>query len=75
MGMRTPIIHGMHSLAKVCAALEHNSGRATTGIACRFRAPVTLGSTATLRMQPGSGEFVVEAAGKPAVTGTWMPAC
>lgn len=75
MGMRTPIIHGMQSLAKVCAALENDTGHPTTRIACRFRAPVALGSTATLRVQADAGEFVVDAAGKPAVTGTWMPAC
>lgn len=74
MGMRAPIIHGMHSLAKACAALERDSGRRTARIDCRFRAPITLGRAVTLRMAPASTGFVLEAAGKPAVTGTWTPA-
>lgn len=70
MGMRAPIIHGMQSLAKACAALEHDSGCRAMHIDCRFRAPITLGSAVTLRTVPGSRGFVVEAAGKPAVTGS-----
>lgn len=69
MGMRAPIIHGMHTLAASCAALEKRSGRHATSIACRFRAPVALGTTVSLRAEMESGEFVVEAGGKPAVTG------
>ncbi len=74
MGMRAPIIHGMHSLAKACAALEHDLGRQAVRIDCRFRAPIGLGAHVTLCMQPGASGFVVEAGGKPAVTGTWTPA-
>jgi acyl dehydratase len=69
MGMRAPIIHGMHTLAASCAALEQHSGRHATSIACRFRAPVALGTTVSLRAERQTGEFVVEAGGKPAVTG------
>lgn len=69
MGMRAPIIHGMHTLAASCAALEKRSGRHATAISCRFRAPIPLGSSVTLRAQMDSGEFVVAAGGKPAVTG------
>lgn len=69
MGMRTPIIHGMHTLAASCAALEKQSGRHATSIACRFRAPVALGTAIALRAEMESGDFVVEAGGKPAVTG------
>lgn len=69
MSMRAPIIHGMHTLASSCAALENDSGRHATRIDCRFRAPVTLGSTVSLRAVTGTDEFVVEAGGKPAVTG------
>lgn len=69
MGMRAPIIHGMHTLAKACAALER-PGRHAVAIDCAFRAPVALGSTVTLSADAGSGEFVVSSAGKPAVTGT-----
>lgn len=69
MGMRGPIIHGMHTLASCCAALENASGRRAVRIACRFRSPVALGSAAVLRSTSGAGGFVVEAGGKPAVTG------
>lgn len=70
MGMRAPIIHGMHTLAKACAALEHDSSCRAARVDCRFRAPIALGSPVTLRAQPASGAFAVEAGGKSAVTGT-----
>lgn len=69
MGLRTPIIHGMHTLAASCAALEKHADRHATSIACRFRAPVALGATVSLKEDSESGEFEVEAGGKPAVTG------
>lgn len=69
MGMRAPIIHGMHTLAASCAALENAAGKHAIRIACRFRAPVPLGSSVSLRLAAGSGEFVVESGGKTAVTG------
>lgn len=69
MGLRAPIIHGMHTLAASCAALEQQSSRHATAISCRFRAPIPLGSSVTLRARMESGDFVVEAGGKPAVTG------
>ncbi|MCC2970639.1 MaoC/PaaZ C-terminal domain-containing protein [Massilia sp. IC2-476] len=68
MGMRAPIIHGMHTLAASCAAIEKDRGRQVMRIACRFRAPVALGSSVTLRAGP-DGEFVVESGDKVAVTG------
>lgn len=71
MGMRAPIIHGMHTLAASCAALEHAGGRPMRRIACRFRAPVALGSTVSLRTVRDTGEFAVDAGGKPAVTGEY----
>lgn len=71
MGMRAPIIHGMHTLAASCAALEDSSERRAIRIDCRFRTPVTLGSTVSLSAVLGSGEFVVEAGGRPAVTGSY----
>lgn len=69
MGMRRPIIHGMHTLARCCAALENAGGRRALRIACRFRTPVPLGSTVVLHAEPGTGAFVVEASGRPAVSG------
>ena len=70
MGMRAPIIHGMHTLACACAALERAAGRRALAIDCRFRAPVALGRTAALSFDAVSGKFVVAATGKPAVTGS-----
>lgn len=69
MGMRAPIIHGMHTVAVSCAALENHSTRHARRIDCRFRAPVTLGNAVALRVDMATGEFVVEAAGARAVTG------
>lgn len=69
MGMRAPIIHGMHTLAASCAALEHAGGKRAVRIDCRFRAPVPLGSAVALRAVAGSDAFVVDAGGKAAVTG------
>jgi hypothetical protein len=48
MGLRAPIIHGMHSVGKACALLESRSGRCVTAVSVRFRAPVSLGSTVVL---------------------------
>jgi acyl dehydratase len=69
MGMRKPIIHGMHTLASCCSVLENESGRSAVRIECRFRSPVALGSAVILRAVAATGGFVVEADGKPAVTG------
>ncbi|SFC98197.1 MaoC family dehydratase [Massilia yuzhufengensis] len=69
MGMGAPIIHGMHTLASSCAALENASGRHATHIDCRFRAPVMLGSLVTLRTEDGAGGFLVEAGGQASMTG------
>ena len=71
MGMRAPIIHGMHTLASACAALETKSGRHATRIGCRFRAPIPLGSTVSLRPAAGRTDFMVESGGKLAVSGSY----
>ncbi len=69
MGMRAPIIHGMHTLAASCAAIENDQERHIRRIACRFRAPVALGSSVALRAGQG-GDFIVESGDKAAVTGS-----
>jgi len=69
MGMRAPIIHGMHTLGASCAALERETGRPAIAIDCRFRAPVVLGSSVALVFDGTAREFTVSVAGKPAVTG------
>ena len=70
MGMRAPIIHGMHTLGASCAALERETGRPAIAIDCRFRAPVALGSSVVLALDASAGDFTVSAAGNPAVTGS-----
>ncbi|MCD2515846.1 hypothetical protein LQ564_05895 [Massilia sp. G4R7] len=72
MGMRAPIIHGMHTLAAGCAALEQETGKHARAIDCRFRMPVALGSSVSLSFDAAAREFVVAAGGKPAVTGSIM---
>ena len=70
MGMRAPIIHGMHSLAASCAVLEGKTKRHARTLDCRFRLPVPLGSMVSLSFDAVSQEFVVSADGKPAATGS-----
>lgn len=70
MGMRAPIIHGMHTLAASCAALEGKTGAHARAIDCRFQAPVALGGSVSLLFDAASQDFVVTAAGKAAVTGS-----
>ncbi|VXC71451.1 MaoC/PaaZ C-terminal domain-containing protein [Massilia sp. 9I] len=71
MGMRAPIIHGMHTLAASCAALERERNARATRITCRFQAPVSLGSSVALLAMQGE-EFVVKSRDKIAVTGNCM---
>lgn len=73
MGMRQPIIHGMHSLARACAELERLHGRRVGELEARFRAPVPLGSLLSLGADGGAdheaGRFTVAREGRIAVSG------
>lgn len=69
LGMKAPIIHGMHTVAKVCAMLERREGRRLTAVSARFRAPIPLGSSAELRLVEPAGGYQVWAAGALAVEG------
>lgn len=69
MGLRHPIIHGMHSLARACAELERLHGRAVGELEARFRAPVPLGSELALGADPDTGRFTVAREGRIAVAG------
>jgi acyl dehydratase len=69
MGMRQPIIHGMHSLARACAELERLHGRRVGELEARFRAPVPLGSSLSLGADPDAGSFTVAREGRIAVGG------
>lgn len=70
LGMKAPIIHGMHTVAKTCALLEQAHGRRLTSISARFKAPITLGSHAQLVVAKAS-TYQVWAGGKLAVEGEW----
>ena len=71
MGMGQPIIHGMHSLARACAALERVHGRPVTLLDARFRAPVPLASELALGADADAagGMFTVARDGRIAVSG------
>lgn len=69
MGMRRPIIHGAHTLARACALLQASSGSRVASVWCRFRQPVALGSKALL-MRGARDDFSVECDGRVALEGT-----
>jgi acyl dehydratase len=71
MGMRSPIIHGMHTVAKACAALEGLTGGRITLISAHFKAPIPLPGEAQLCADVEGGTYVVTCAGRPAVEGTF----
>lgn len=72
MGMRRPVIHGMHTLARVCAELERVAGRPVVGLDSRFTAPAALGSELTLCADLDGGAFAVVAAGRTVAAGTFQ---
>jgi acyl dehydratase len=72
MGLRAPIIHGMHTQARVCAELERAGARPVAALDGRFRAPVPLGSVVTLAADLGTGRYLVEAGGRLAVEGGFV---
>jgi len=71
LGMKTPIIHGMHTVAKVVALLEQREGRRLTAISARFKAPIPLGSAAELRLVEPAGSYQVWTGCKLAVEGSF----
>lgn len=69
LGMKQPIIHGMHTVARVCALIEQREGRRLTAVTARFKAPIPLGATAELRLIEPAGGYQVWTGGKLAVEG------
>jgi acyl dehydratase len=69
MGMRRPIIHGMHTLARACAELEQASGRRVVALDGRFKAPAPLGSELLLGADLAACRFHVGAGGRPVAEG------
>jgi acyl dehydratase len=57
MGMRTPIVHGAHTLAKACSLLQTACGQEITSVWSRFRQPVPLGSSVALFQRDTEGRF------------------
>lgn len=68
-GLRRPIIHGMHSVAKAVATLEAQ-GERVSAVSVRFRSTVPLGSTVRLLHAPGAPDFVLLCDGRVAVEGS-----
>jgi hypothetical protein len=69
MGLKQPIIHGMHTLGRVCAELERAGGRPLTRLGGRFRAPIELGRSPVLAASLEDGRYTVGAGGRIAVEG------
>ncbi|MEM8511790.1 hypothetical protein RCH14_001090 [Massilia sp. MP_M2] len=70
MGMRAPIIHGMETMARVCAAFEQSANPRVTSLACRFKRAVPVGASATLVACEAPDSFVVLCSERVAVEGT-----
>nr|WP_229510976.1 MULTISPECIES: MaoC/PaaZ C-terminal domain-containing protein [unclassified Massilia] len=71
MGLPAPIIHGMHSVARTCAALDARAGRQVAALSVRFTAPVPLGEAVVLKEGDAADSYVLFCAGVPAASGTF----
>jgi acyl dehydratase len=69
MGLKTSIIHGMHTQGRACAGLERAGGRPVTRLDGRFRAPIPLGSEVALAADLAAGQYTGESGGRLAVEG------
>ena len=59
LGLPAPIIHGMHSVARSCAALEAAAQRRVSAMSVRFTAPVPLGSKVVLTSGSAPGRYAL----------------
>ncbi len=71
MGMRAPIIHGMHTVGRACALVESLRGRRVTAVGARFQAPIPLGSQASLVLAADGERYAVRCGARDAVSG-WL---
>jgi hypothetical protein len=71
MGMKRPIVHGMHTLARACAELEQACGRRILALEGRFRAPAPLGSELVLGADLSAGSFAVGGGGRLVAEGSF----
>ncbi len=69
MGMRTPIIHGAHTLATACSLLQAESGQEPVSVWCRFRQPVPLGANVALFAGLAEDRFTALCNGRVAIEG------
>jgi acyl dehydratase len=74
MGLKRPIIHGMHTLARACAELEQACGRRVLALEGRFRAPAPLGSELVLGADLAAGSFAVGGGGRVVAEGSFRTA-
>jgi acyl dehydratase len=72
MGLRRPIIHGMHSVGKACALLERGSGRRVRAVDVRFRAPVPLGASVDFAYGATPGTYALYCKGVLAAEGSFQ---
>jgi len=72
MGMKQPIIHGMHTVAMACSLRQRSTGRVPVTIDCHFRSTVPLRSMVSLSLSDAGnpGEFAVICRQRVAVEGT-----
>ena len=68
LGFQNPIIHGMHTVARVASALQRESGRAIKEIDVAFLKPIELLSVVSVHSSEGA--FEVRTKETRAVTGT-----
>jgi len=71
MGMKRPIIHGMHTMARACAELEDAAGRAVVALDARFKAPAALGSELALGADLDNGRFAVRCGERTVAEGSF----
>jgi acyl dehydratase len=71
MGLKRPIIHGMHTLARACAELELACGRRIVALEGRFKAPAPLGGALVLGADLTAGNFAVGLAGRAVAEGSF----
>ena len=69
MGLKAPIIQGMHTLGRSCAELERAGGRRLLRLDGRFRAPIELGAQVALAADFEGRRYTVESGGRLAVEG------
>ena len=70
MGLRRPIIHGMHSVAAACALLEQTTARRVTAVSARFKAPIALRARPTLYISGDHHRYCIGLEGRRVVDGS-----